>query len=278
MKSSSLTKMLQAFIRGNVRLLPRSKGKSDNFFDAYRGPRIVYNEAISLVEFEQQLDAVYREIERQLLQRIDKDSDRLQLLRDLDRSLLEVKTLMELHFPDDYSIRHYLRNITFEKIPVLTESEIQEISEILMDFIAVQKRHLQRVHNLYNHLIQHIMAFYFPPLKLHAPEPELNQTAGLGANALPEFIDSQELKPVYRWKRNAVDLMEVITAFYKLDALERTDGQKITKKEITVALCWLFNLHIANPDSTMNAAMSRKNGGSSFLARMHKTLKDLSEE
>ena len=72
--------------------------------------------------------------------------------------------------------------------------------------------------------------------------------------------------------------MEVITAFYKLDAVERTDGQKITKKEITVALCWLFNLHIANPDSTMNAAMSRKNGGSSFLARMHKTLKDLSEE
>ena len=99
-------------------------------------------------------------------------------------------------------------------------------------------------------------------------EPKENTTAA---------IQNLEHNP-YTWNANDIDLVELIAAMHASESTKRTDGKKLTQKELFKHFQVIFNIELKNIPSNLNKAGNRKNGITPFLDKLKLSFENYVEE
>lgn len=80
---------------------------------------------------------------------------------------------------------------------------------------------------------------------------------------------TQQNEPsLYKWNANDTDLLELVAAMHESDSVKRTDGKKLTQKELFEYFQGIFNVKLNNIHSTLNKAGNRKTGITPYLNRL----------
>lgn len=84
---------------------------------------------------------------------------------------------------------------------------------------------------------------------------------------LPALFDA-EGKPLICWKKDKVDLVEIVASLHLLGALERSDKQQLSRKDLFDFFAYIFNFELKNPENTLEAARNRKGRPDKFSAQL----------
>jgi RteC protein len=135
-----------------------------------------------------------------------------------------------------------------------------QLQRHFQEFLLVEKHFLKNLQKLLKKCIKQHRTFKSLRRKKITQEKKKGKR-------WPALVD-QDGTPLLKWKKDKVDLIELVASLQLVGAFERIDQEQLSRKDLFDFFSFIFNYPIKHPENALEAARNRKNHTDKFATQL----------
>jgi len=265
---NSLKLILEEISKAEVKL-GRNTGRVE--LDLFESQIVVvdlnFNGYTSLLDYDHHCDSLLQGLKEQIDRRLTEVSSREVVVQDIDLLMHEVISQQKRYFPKK-SPEDWFLKLHFQIKHQKEKFSDEIVQRSILRYLNIQQRLLERTKKLLKHRRAYLRTTTTWTNLQSTRNSSLSTSLRVASNGQVEMFPEQGPQTPLVWNRSSSDLLELVVALQRSNAISLTTGP-ISQKELIELFSRFVNKPLKYTNQSISALKRRKKPETSYTLELH---------
>ena len=260
---NSLELILGEISKAEVKLGKNTGRVALNLFEYQEVIELSFNGHKSIQAYDQYCESLLQRLKDQIDERLAEVDSRQVVVQDIDLLIHEVTSQEKRYFPKK-SPEDWFLKLQFQIRHQKEQIGDEIVHQSILRYLKLQQRLLERT----KELLRHRNSFLKNTNLTVSDSTSLSTSLPVSVNGQVEMFQQQVYKTPLVWNRSSSDLLEVLIALHRSNAISLTTGP-IAQKDLIDLFSRFLNKPLKYTNQSISALKRRKKPETSYTLELH---------